>query len=64
MDNEILVKAAWVVMMFDQANTNSAVENLGSRGKILNKSVEDLRKVIGQDKILELTSNGVWVERN
>lgn len=63
--NELILKeAAWVVIMYDQANTNNKLSNLDSRSKLLASSIEDLRKAIGQDKIDELTRSGTWVERS
>ena len=44
-----------VVDMFDQANTNNAIERLGFGGKILKKAIADLRFKInseGQKTIL------------
>ncbi len=44
-----------VVDMFDQANTNHAVERLGSRGEILKEYIEKLREAVnrrGQRTIL------------
>lgn len=35
--------AVTVVNMFDQANTNGAIESLGSRGRLLKEAIENLR---------------------
>jgi hypothetical protein len=39
-----------VVDMFDQANTNNAVENLGTRGSILKEAVAELRFKINSEE--------------
>jgi len=38
--------AIWVVDAYDQANTGAAIENMGSRGQILNRAVDNLRKIL------------------
>lgn len=42
--------AIYVVNMFDQANTGGAVENLGSRGRLLKQAIEELRVVINKHR--------------
>lgn len=45
-----LTKAAVnVVNMFDQANTNKTVEQLGTRGQLLKEAVERLRDIVNKD---------------
>lgn len=39
----VAIAAVWVVNMFDQANTNSVIYNLGSRGALASDAVDDLR---------------------
>ena len=41
---KVIVDAMWAVDAFDQANTNAAVVRLGSRGQILGRAIDDLRK--------------------
>ncbi|MBI2596356.1 hypothetical protein HYW46_06505 [Candidatus Daviesbacteria bacterium] len=45
----ILEGAVYVIDMFDQANTNHAIENLGSRGYILKDAIERLRIIFNSD---------------
>lgn len=66
MDIELLKKeAAWVVLMFDQANTNKVVEVTGNgRGELLRDAVEDLRKTLGgTEEVHRLAGDGTWIER-
>jgi hypothetical protein len=67
--HNLLREAAWVVLMYDQCNTNHVVEHLGSRGKLLHETVDDLRKLFsgnqlpGQnDLVNELTKDGTFRE--
>ena len=49
MENKTITQTAIdVVDMFDQVNTNHAVERLGSRGKTLKIYIEDLREIVNQ----------------
>jgi hypothetical protein len=55
MSKSISQAAIDVVDMFDQTNTNKAVERLGSRGEILKEYIEKLRETVnkrGQRTIL------------
>ena len=45
----VLDAAANVVNMFDQVNTNHAIENLGNRGTLLKDAVSELRKKLNSD---------------
>jgi len=47
-DVELEHLAQWVVTLYDQANTNNAVRNLGDRARYLNRAIEDLRKGLQQ----------------
>lgn len=38
--------AAYVCDVFDQADTSHAIENLGSRGKIVRDAIEELKQVV------------------
>ena len=63
MDKELEELAMWVVTLYDQANTNQAVEELGSRGQLLNRAIEDLKKGLQKRKTFtrivgEWRSNG------
>lgn len=41
--------AAWVVNMFDSANTGKAIENMpGGKGEALQKAIEDLRQELNR----------------
>lgn len=42
----LLEEAKWVVILFDQANMNKGIEEMGSRGEKLRDAVNDLRKVM------------------
>lgn len=62
-DREFENLAVNVVNMFDQANTNNAVERLGSRGIILRNAVNELRRelnriekltILGEDDVHDL----------
>ena len=46
---EIIKDAIRVVNAFDQANTNGAIENMGSRGVILRDAIKDLRENLNSD---------------
>jgi len=46
---EIRKAAANVVDMFDQANTGNAIENLGSRGRLLKEAIRILRRALNRD---------------
>ena len=48
MRKSLIQAAEDVVDMFDQANTNHAVERLGSRGEILKEYIEKLREVVNR----------------
>ncbi len=55
MKKSLIQSANDVVNAFDQANTNHAVEQLGSRGEILKTRIEELRGIVnrrGQRTIL------------
>ncbi len=55
MKKSLIQSAKDVVDAFDQANTNRAVEQLGSRGEILKTHIEKLREIVnrrGQRTIL------------
>ena len=45
-EQKVIDEAKWAVDLFDQANTNGAVVNLGSRGVILGKAMDDLRAAL------------------
>ena len=47
---KLITDAVNVVDMFDQADANDIVENIGSRGILLVKAVEDLRRTLNQDR--------------
>jgi len=52
--------AIWVVDLFDQANTNHAIQNLGSRGNILFDAINDLRRALNKNgKMTALTEEQV-----
>ena len=57
---KIIEDAKWVVTLFDQANTNKAIENLGSRGELLASAVEDLRKSLKDSGIDPYDVQGEW----
>jgi hypothetical protein len=60
----LIEEAKWVVLMFDQLNTNQTVERIGSRGILLKESVEDLRKTflsLGIDPY-RTEKEGTWRE--
>ena len=59
---KLVSDAQWVVTAFDQANTNAAVEGLGSRGRILASCVEDLRQTLKRLSEEESELSGVWAE--
>ena len=61
--DKILEEAKWVVTLFDQANANGAIENLGRRAKSLKDGVEDLRKAMVDEGIDPHDVGGTWVER-
>ncbi|MCK4799389.1 hypothetical protein KAS31_00245 [Candidatus Parcubacteria bacterium] len=46
---EIIKDSIRVVNAFDQANTNGAIENMGSRGVILRDAIKDLRENLNSD---------------
>lgn len=48
---------AWIRDAYDQANTNNAIRNLGSRGRILDRAIEDARPFISG-----VQTKGEWVE--
>jgi hypothetical protein len=50
MQLEMIRKAVRVVDMYDQANTGNAVQNLGTRGAILDEAIEELREILNRDK--------------
>lgn len=52
----ITADAIAVVNMFDQANTNSAVVRLGSRGRLLAWTIKDLRASLNQGGQITLLS--------
>ena len=65
MDMEkIIDEAKWVILMYDQLNTNHLVERHGSRGKLLHGAVSDLRNAMVEQGIDPTTtkSQGVWME--
>jgi hypothetical protein len=41
--------ATYVVDVFDQANTNNVIENLGTRGKMVKEAIAELRFRINSD---------------
>lgn len=43
---KLLAFAAYVCDVFDQADTNHAIEDLGPRGKIARDAIEELKQVI------------------
>ena len=49
--------AAWAVDAFDQANTNAAIESLGSRGKILSEAINDLRRLLNKKKQITILND-------
>ncbi len=64
MNHEKLIdEAKWVIILFDQANTNQTIEKLGSRGELLKNAVDDLRKVFTDAGIDPYSTNSFdWEE--
>jgi hypothetical protein len=61
---DIIEEAKWVILMFDQANTNGVIEHIGSRGQLLKEAVEDLRVAMTRQGIDpgETRNPGEWME--
>lgn len=49
-ESDLYRLAADVVDMFDQANTNHQIENIGSRGQLLKTSISKLRRKLNLDE--------------
>jgi len=47
---QIIEAAVNVVNMFDQANTNDVIKNLGNRGESVHKAINDLRDLLNKDE--------------